>query len=209
MRKLARFTRSLFICALLLACGSLMGYAAEQTGAVRSGSTPIRFSTVTLYSAGNSRGAAPVALGSTQTGVDGSFAIDFSMPSDPSTVLYLVADGGIPAPAHPGKSRFAPPVRLATVLGSNPIPGGVVINERTTVATAFALAQFLSGPNAAGPSPGLQNAAATAFNLADPVTGSVGAVLANSPNGMKTSTMREFNTLANLLASCVDAATPA
>jgi hypothetical protein len=54
----------------------------------------------------------------------------------------------------------------------------------------------------------LQNAAATVRNLVDVSSGQVGSVLANPPNSSTTSTMREFNSLANLLASCVDASTP-
>lgn len=198
----------LWSCVLALGSSPLVGFAAEQTGTVRSGPTPIQFSTVTLYSAGQSQGGAPAFLGSAQTGADGGFTISFSLPESPSTVLYLIADGGLPAQEHGGRSRFAPPIRLAAVLGLNPAPDGVTINERTTVAAAYALAQFLSGSEAAGTSPGLPNAAATAANLADLGTGAVGAVLANPPNGLKTSTMREFNSLANLLASCVNATTP-
>jgi hypothetical protein len=82
-----------------------------------------------------------------------------------------------------------------------------VINERTTVAAAYALAQFSSDAGFAGPSPGLRNAAAIVWNLVNPVTGGVGSVLGSFPNGLETLTMREFNSLANMLASCVDDST--
>lgn len=80
------------------------------------------------------------------------------------------------------------------------------MNERTTVAAAYAMAQFISGQNISGGSPGLQNAAATMTNLVNRSTGEIGSVLGSAPNGLKTSTMRKFNSLANLLATCVDAA---
>ena len=98
------------------------------------------------------------------------------------------------------------PIALATVLGDwDTSDQAIVVNERTTVATAWAMAQFLDGFNISGKSPGLQNAAATVRNLVDLLTGEVGSVLANPPNGEHTSTMAEFNSLANLLSICVNA----
>jgi hypothetical protein len=94
-------------------------------------------------------------------------------------------------------------VRLASVLGPAPIASRVVVNERTTVATGFALAQFISGPAVSGRAPGPQNAAGMAGNLVDVRTGGPSAVLARSPNGRETSTLRAFNSLANMLAGCV------
>lgn len=84
-----------------------------------------------------------------------------------------------------------------------------MINERTTSASAYAMAQFIDGPQIAGKAPGLQNAAATVRSLVDLSSGQVGSVLGNPPNGSSTSTMSEFNSLSNLLASCVNTSTPA
>jgi sugar lactone lactonase YvrE len=198
-------------CVLTVVCfaGSLLAYGAEQTGVVRSGNTPIRFASVALYSAGNSQSSAPVLLGNSQTKANGSFSIAFTPPSNPNAILYLVADGGILASSSSANTPASSAIRLATVLGAAAIPAGVVINERTTVATAYSMAQFISGWSIAGSSPGLQNAAATMFNLVNPATGGIATVLGSAPNGPRTSTMREFNSLANLLASCVDAVTAA
>jgi sugar lactone lactonase YvrE len=69
------------------------------------------------------------------------------------------------------------------------------------------MAQFMSGDNIGGKSPGLQNAAATAANMANVSTGAIAGVLATAPNGSQTTTLAEFNSLANLIATCVD--TPA
>ena len=100
-------------------------------------------------------------------------------------------------------------VKLAAVLGqASNAPVSVVVNELTTVSSVWAMAQFMDGSNIAGKSPGLQNAAATVANLVDVTTGVPGAVLANPPNGSETSTLATFNTLGNLLASCVDATDP-
>jgi len=76
------------------------------------------------------------------------------------------------------------------------------MTELTTVSSAYSLAQFLSRGSVSGPAPGLPNAAATAANLADPRTGKLSFVLANSPNGNATETLPIFNTVANVLARC-------
>ncbi len=81
---------------------------------------------------------------------------------------------------------------MAAVLGTAPVPGSVVVNERTTVATGFALAQFVAGPGISGTAPGPQNASAMAANLADVRTGALSDVLKVPPNGNQTSTLRAF-----------------
>ncbi|HWP01010.1 MAG TPA: hypothetical protein VNL74_10370 [Methylococcus sp.] len=182
-------------------------HAAEQKGKVLSGETPIALSTVTLYRAGMYRGARAVVLGRARSDDGGFFRISYTPPLDPNAVLYLIADGGLTLPSGRASMRVRGPIRLATVLGTAPVPADVVINERTTVASAFAMAQFIAGRNIAGKVPGLQNAAATVRNLVDITTGQVGSVLGNPPNGSETSTMAEFNSLANILAACVNAHT--
>lgn len=112
-------------------------------------------------------------------------------------IAYLLATS--PAdPAHPD----AAPAVLSAVL---PAGGGVVINERTTVAMAWAMAQFVSNSGVGGAAPGLQNSAGMSANIADPATGAEGQLLASSPNGAETSTEAEVNSLTAALASCVTA----
>jgi hypothetical protein len=99
-------------------------------------------------------------------------------------VLYLLA----------GRGAL---VRLAAVLGSAPqLPRSVVVNERTTVAAGFALAEFIAGREIAGPVPGPQNAAAMTSDLVNVGTGALSRVLTAPPNGSQTSTLRTFNSLA-------------
>jgi streptogramin lyase len=78
----------------------------------------------------------------------------------------------------------------------------VVVNERTTVAAGFALAQFISGRRISGRVPGPENAAGMARNLADPRSGGLSRVLRRPPNGNHTETLLTFNSLANMLAPC-------
>ena len=189
---------------LTVLASSLFVHAAQQTGKVQSGVTPIAFSTVTLYSAGGSPSAAAAVLGKAKSDARGFFSISFTPPADSNAVLYLIADGGALPTAAPDSKLLPGAIRQATVLGPKAEPAGVVINERTTSATAYAMAQFINGVAIAGKAPGLQNAAATLRNLVDVTSGEAGFVLANPPNGLSTSTMREFNSLANLLAGCVE-----
>jgi hypothetical protein len=82
----------------------------------------------------------------------------------------------------------------------------VDVNERTTVATANAFAQFVNGSMIQGNSVGITNAVPRAGNLANPVTGNVGIILNAVPNGTETSTLATFNSLTNVVASCVASA---
>ncbi|WP_455361577.1 Vgb family protein [Streptomyces sp. SYSU K21746] len=166
----------------------------RQDGAVRSGGSAVARAEVVLYRAGQERGAPATVLGRARSDAGGRFTISYQQPRERNAVLYLLADAG-------GRHK---PVRLATVLdGPRRTPPRVVVNERTTVAAAYAMAQFTDGRDIAGTYPGLQNAAATAQNLADVTTGKIAAVLAAPPNGSETSTLRAFNSLANTLAGCV------
>jgi sugar lactone lactonase YvrE len=161
---------------------------ATLRGEVLSGGTPLASMPVTLYRTA-SAGGPSVALGSSRTGADGSFKIAYPTQRPSTAVVYLIAGRGAA-------------VQLALVLGAALAPGSVVVNERTTVATGFALAQFIAGRKIAGKAPGVQNAAGMAQNLVDVRTGGLGRVLETAPNGNQTSTLRTFNSLANMLVPC-------
>ncbi|MBD0671810.1 NHL repeat-containing protein [Streptomyces sp. CBMA156] len=177
---------------------------AGQCGVVRSGDTPLGGAEVTLYQAGDDTGARPRVLARTRSARDGRFTLDYRRPDDPRAVLYVLA--GLPRDTEPATPQDGPqdgPVTLAAVLSGAGAPPELVVNERTTVAVAYALARFTGPDGVAGPHPGLRNAAAVAHNLADTGTGGIAALLAAPPNGDLTSTLAEVNTLANLLAACV------
>ena len=177
---------------LVSAIASARVPGATLAGRVLSGDRPVRSTTITLYRAGVGAGpgAAPAVLGSTRTRADGSFTISYARQSATS-VLYVLTGRG-------------PAVRLAAVLGRAPASGRVVVNERTTVAMGFSMAQFISARRpVAGKAPGLQNAAAMAGDLVDQRTGGLSPVLRGRPNGLETSTLRTFNSLSNMLIPCV------
>ena len=204
MRFRLSLPRPPLLLSLTLLAGIHSAVASQIQGVVRSGETPIAQSAVQLFSAGQSSSQPPTLLGSARADARGAFAITFSASSDPDTVLYLVASGGSLRPFSSAPTSAA--IRLASVIGPPGLVNRVVINERTTVAAAYALAQFSTSAGFAGPSPGLQNAAAIVRNLVNLETGGIGSVLGNSANGNSTSTMPEFNSLANMLAGCVQSA---
>lgn len=187
------------------------GRVSSLQGQVRSGNVPLVSSAVTLYRAGTAIGESATPLASTETDAQGRFEIVYDDVASADDVLYLLAEGGTenvptaqvteqvqpgPALAHPRQ------LTLASVLGTGRTPANVVINERTTVASAYGMAQFTNGRNIAGPTPGLPNAAGMVRNLVDLTTGEAGSILSTPPNGEMTSTMRTFNSLANMIASC-------
>ncbi|MFR9797970.1 hypothetical protein ACL02U_19010 [Streptomyces sp. MS06] len=175
----------------------------EQRGVVRSGNRPLASAEVSLMRAGEEFGAGARRLARTRTDARGRFHLSYRAPHDPDAVLYLTADTGRPAGArHDRVAHRVEPVRLVAVLGTGRHPGKAVLNERTTVAAGFAMAQFTKGGEVAGRSPGLQNAAAVSHNLADIRDGRVARLLATAPNGERTSTLRAFNTLADILSGC-------
>ncbi len=96
------------------------------------------------------------------------------------------------------------PVTLVSAIGyGEDPPAMVVVNERTTVATGNAFAQFINGRRVVGNAVGMLNAVRMAGNLAHPVTGDAGLVVSRTPNGGENSTFATFNSLANAVAACV------
>ncbi len=165
--------------------------AMSLTGTVMNAGKPQRRIRVRLYRAGTGSRSAPLLLGRSMTRSDGSFSITYPAQRG-AAVLYVLA----------GRA----PVRLASALGAAPIPRHVIVNERTTVAAGFALAEFVGARGISGKAPGPLNGAGIAADLVDPRTGGLSAVLRTPPNGAETSTLAEFNTLANLLVPCTRSA---
>jgi streptogramin lyase len=185
----------------ILSCNSGGNNSTELSGFVQSGDEPIDSSTVTLYLTGTGQG--PRILGQSQSDASGFFSISYRRPSNSKAVLYLTADSSLINSSQASQVTTSDFIRLATVLGTPRVVSEIVINERTTIATAYAMAQFFTSAGIDGTVPGLQNAAAITHNLVDPTDGNIGSVLDTFPNGASTSTRATFNTLANMLASCV------
>ena len=156
-----------------------------QTGGTSS-SEPLPNVHVTLFEATQ---ALPTTVGEATTNASGEFTIPYRNRSS-SSIFFVRAD------IHEG-------VEFVNVLGSN-LPASVTVNELTTVAASYSLAQFLRAGVISGNSFGLQIAAAMNDNIVAPTSGQSSSVLLSSPNADQTNSLRSTRSLANLLAACVN-----
>jgi len=171
--------------------------AVRIEGQVQVGGGPVAETTVTLWAAS---ATAPRQLAQTETGADGRFMVQSEQSPGGDTSLYLVANGGQPAANKAGGNN--PAIALMAVLGGNP-PPKVLINELTTVASAFTAARFIDGDSISGNPLGLRIAAGNVPNLVDPVTGRWGKVVLNPINSTQTTTLANLDTLGSLITAFV------
>jgi hypothetical protein len=163
--------------------------AYSLNGVVQSGGTsstePLANVDVTLFEATAAR---PTVLGQATTDTSGQFTITSSKNTS-SSIFYVSADigGG---------------VEFVAVLGPN-LSASVTINELTTVAASYSMAQFYKTGVISGNSFGLQIAAGMNDNIVTVATGDSSPVLLDSPNADQTNSLRSTRSLANLLAACV------
>jgi hypothetical protein len=191
-----------FLAALVLAAALLVlvpAAAGAAAGGVLRGSVPLRGMNVVLYAA-RPGAAKPQALGRARSGRGGAFRLTYR-GAVRGPVKYVLAtrpgggaEAGFPVPGNS--------YRLASAIGAGAVPPRMTLNERTTVAAGYAMAQFLEGGRLAGKDPGLRNAAAMTRNLVGLRGGGLSPVLARYPNGGSTSAREAFDSLANLLAVC-------
>lgn len=194
---LRRILSGLTIALLLLTATGLAnaGGTGETSlrGTVTSAGTGLAGYEVSLYARSIGPFGSASVLGTTTTGPDGAFEINYQLPRalpfSLQPLLFIRAQSG--------------PAMLVSAIGQPPVAGPVVVNERTTVATGFAFAQFVDGLTIDGNRYGMLNAVRMAGNMADPATGAVAAVLRLPPNGAETSALRTFNSLANIVAACI------
>lgn len=174
-------------------------------GKVLAGQAAVAGTSVSIYAAGasgNAEGATSLAENVTTDATGGFSLAGISCPAT-STQVYVTARGGIPAGAA-GKTNAA--LLYMSALGSCgnlESVGSVVVNEETTVASVWPLAQFLGQSAVMGASvtnaTGLQNAFSVVGNLVNANTGlASGAIL---PQGAR-SEVAKLNAMANALSAC-------
>ena len=203
--------------AVATATYTVAGTGPSISGSVFSGTKPIKAAEVQLYAAGIAAGDSGYGSNATAVGApvatsaSGAFTLDVTCPASPGDLVYLVATGG------DSGSGANSSIALMTALGpcANAAGASVTINEATTVASAYALSQFMTTATNVGSSTtnylGLQHAFATVGNLVNVTSG---APLTHTPayptnlSGdtpiLNNSTVPQarINTLANMLNAC-------
>ena len=234
MQRSAIFAASLTASALLTGCGldttqsaTAVLTAVAMHGKVHGGQQPVAGAHVYLFAAGNSGyGGAATSLVNqiptvTATDATGTYVLtdstgNFDLTNDfdctSGQQLYLLAMGGNPGL---GGNATNPALALIAAIGACPVNGAagladatININEVTTVAAAYALGGFATGPTniSSGTSAQSIQALANAFlnvpNLIDPASGFALAQTPAPANGV--APQAQLNTLGNILATCVN-----
>src|SRR5215467_11615541 len=195
------------IAAMLLASGLLVSTcipaaAVSIDGQVQAAGGAVAGSTVTLWAASAGE---PSQLAQARTGADGRFSLRTDETPGGDITLYVVAKGGEATVGKGSGDNSA--IRFLTVLG-NKAPGGVTINEMTTVASVWTHAQFLDGTAIKGHALSLKIAAGNVPSFVDLQTGGWGATIQDPLNSSQTPTMANFATLANALSGCATRVIP-
>ncbi len=221
------FTRTIGVAGLLTAvlgaagCSANFAFPASDPeyagvgiqGRVIGGQNPVIGATIGLYTVGTTGyGSAGTSLLTKTVTSDGAgnFVItnDYTCPTK-DTDVYLTAKGGNPGltPAVNNSAIFlVAPLGLCSTLTADT---KIIINEATTLAAGYALAQFTNFKKetigaSSGNAFGLQEAFATVNNLVNINTGVVLKTTpsANGANGIVP--QGEIDTLADALAACVN-----
>jgi hypothetical protein len=209
------------VCALsaaltLAGCGTAPGSSSEAVavpaaiqinGMVHGGQQPVSGATIQLYTVGTSglKSASTAMISSSVTsGTTGAFSITgtYNCTTLPATQVYITATGGNPGAGTNSALTMMAALGPCTGLSSSTF---INIDEVTTVAAAYALAPFAADIlhiGASGTNPiGLVNAFTNASVLANTSTGTAGG--ASLGTGV-TVPMAEINTLADIIAACVN-----
>jgi hypothetical protein len=219
------------------------------SGTVQSGAVPVYNATVNLYAAGTSGyGRGATLLATTTTNASGNFQFTqyangipsngavWSCPAtdpNPDPQIYITAVGGNTQGTGVTSTNNTAAGFIVAVGPCSTVSSltNVMMNEETTTATVFALAQYInpgSGPggamigtngaNTSSSTPqgavGLNNAVAGIVNLANVMTGA--AVTANTYKGTNpnvanvtvtaTPETAKLITIANILGACINSA---
>lgn len=186
---------------------------AKLSGKVYGGQQPIVGASVYVYAAnttGYGAASLPLLSSPATTGTGGTFNIsgDYTCPSSSSQV-YLYVVGGDPGDGGTNSAvgLLAGLGSCGTVASSKPY---VVVNEVSTIATAYAIAGFatdamhVSSSSSAPGQTGIANAFSAIANLETLGTGVALATTPADSGGNGTVPQAEINTLANILASCIN-----
>lgn len=184
-------------------------------GTVFGGRQPIAGANVYLYAAnttGYGAASVPLLVTPVTTDAGGNFSItgDYTCPSTASQV-YLYTVGGNPGSGTNTAAGLM--AALGTCPGSGVLSPTLTVNvdEVSTIATAFAIAGYATDPTHVSSSgtalakTGIANAFATVTNLENL---SSGVALSVTPAGNGKVPQSKINTLADILAACINSTGP-
>lgn len=175
-------TALLFIVMMLPARAASLEGRLEITG--QSSSRLLKNVKVTLYEATE---FAPIALAEATTDGSGRFQIELGRESSKS-IFFL-------------KAHIHRQVAFLCILGEE-LPERAIINEISTVAASYSMAQFYRTGDISGDSFRLRIAKGMYHNIVNAETGRISDVLTTSPNADQTISLRLTRSLANVLNSC-------
>jgi hypothetical protein len=184
-------------------------------GRVHGGQNPISGASVYLYAAdatgyGKSSDSLLKSPGYVMTDSNGNFSItsDYTCPNA-NTQVYLYAVGGNPGAG--GVNSAAGLLAGLGPCGSLSSSTYIVVNEVSTIATAYSIAGYatdathVSSSSTALAATGVANAFAAVANLE---TQSTGTALATTPASGGSVPQAKIDTLANILAACINSSGP-
>ncbi|MGG8494773.1 hypothetical protein ACQY1Q_00010 [Tenacibaculum sp. TC6] len=145
--------------------------------------------TIKLWEANNENAIGDYTV---TTEANGEFTI-IATPESDTSILYITAE-------LTGSEVVLLSV-LSPKLQEDISKNGIVVNELTTVASAFTCAQFFNELRLSGNLHGIRIAAKNTPNLVNPVTGTWGDVLTNPFNITQNETLARLNTLAALITA--------
>jgi sugar lactone lactonase YvrE len=223
---------ALFVCSLVLSgCSAFPGLKSTTTstsptgsgtsvafhGVVHGGQNPIKGARIYFYAFGNTGyGGAAVSLltSGTQdvngnyyvtTGSDGSFSITGDYTTCPTATsyqtTYILALGGDSGSGSNSAISLVAPVGNCTQVNFS--SAYVIVNEVTTVASMYVAQGFITDlTHVSAPTTTLAQTALSNLNTGNLYAG--GVAEATTPYGNGTVPQAEINTLANVLAACVN-----
>ena len=186
--------------------------AVTLAGRVHGGQQPVSGAQVYLYAAGTGGYGTPArsmlqGSGFVTTDANGDFSITGDYNCQNGDQVYLLSTGG-----NPGLSAGTNNAAIALMSALGPCSAlssttFVTVNEVSTVVAAYALAGFMTSPTGLSSSGttlakvGVTNAFLNAANLANTTSGAVNTA---TPSGNGSVPAAEINTLADILAACVN-----
>ncbi|MDE1163295.1 MAG: NHL repeat-containing protein [Acidobacteriaceae bacterium] len=192
---------------------SLTINASPYTGVI-AGTSPVIGASVQIYAAGTTgNGLAPTALLTTPLATDASGAFDLSTASytcpSPTAITYFVATGGKVGSTSAVTNTGSVLMSSVGACSNIATTSSLVINEASTVASAYAFQQFLTAGAKMGATStnlsGITLASNTFQNLANPASGTLPG--ANFPSNGVAPTQK-MNLLANVMNACLTATSP-